>query len=260
MGLAMTVYSSHQNWYTQAKNLNTQVNASHTQLSQEQERYNRMESKLQGDLEANQQQIRKLESERESLVDRNTSIQAEIDQLKQHSRDQTAAVAATQQNNDRLVREVSDQRTMIRANQQARDKGFGVMLQATEARDQTQGQLAILRGQNRRLADQVARMSKLLRSGGVDPNTDPDFVMEPTEGLVQAIRRRGATQLIEVTIGADDGLRTGDTVEVFRGTKYLGRAEIIRTAPDRAIGKLDRRFLQGQIQEGDRVATRLKLS
>ena len=84
--------------------------------------------------------------------------------------------------------------------------------------------------------------------------------MEPTDGLVSAVRRRGSTQLIEVTIGADDGLRAGHTVEVFRGSKYLGRAEIIRTTPDRAIGKIDRRFLHGQIQEGDRVATRLKLS
>ena len=84
--------------------------------------------------------------------------------------------------------------------------------------------------------------------------------MEPSDGIVSAVRRKGATQLIEVTIGADDGLQAGHTVEVFRGSKYLGRAEIISTSPDRAIGKLDRRFLRGQIQEGDRVATRLKLS
>ena len=260
MGLAMTVYSSHENWRDQAQSLNKKLAESRAQLNQAKDAFDRMESKLSGDLEAIQQQIRKLESERTMLVDRNVGIQAELDQLKQQSRDRIAAVAATQQNNDRLVKEVTEQRQELRDNQQARDKDFGVMLDATEAQDQTQGELNIVRAQNQAITRQVARMSKLLRANGVDPGLDPDFLMEPSDGIVSAVRRKGATQLIEVTIGADDGLQAGHTVEVFRGSKYLGRAEIISTSPDRAIGKLDRRFLRGQIQEGDRVATRLKLS
>jgi hypothetical protein len=49
----------------------------------------------------------------------------------------------------------------------------------------------------------------------------------------------------------------GNTLEVSRGTRYLGRVEIIETSPDKSVGRVDRRFQQGQIQEGDRVATRL---
>ena len=62
-----------------------------------------------------------------------------------------------------------------------------------------------------------------------------------------------------MTIGADDGLKQGNTVEVYRGDKYLGRIEIVKTSPDRAVGRVDRRFQTGVIQEGDRVATRLKV-
>lgn len=260
MCLAMAVYSTHQNWYSQAQNLNTLLNEERVLRNQQVDRYNRMESRLTGDLEALQQQIRKLESERATLTNDNSGLQAELDQLRQEAGDRNAAVAATQQNNNRLMAEVTEQRSAVRENQQARDRNFGDMLRATEARDQTRVELAIRQQQVADLTQQVARMEKLLRANGVDPKTDPDFVMEPTDGMVARVHRRGATQLIEVTIGADDGLRAGDTVEVFRGTKYLGRAEIIRTEPDRAVGKLDRRFLQGTIQEGDRVATRLKLS
>jgi hypothetical protein len=260
MGLALTVYSSHRNWKNEAENFEDKFNEKALQLNKAEAAFNRMESKLSGNLEAVQQQIRKLESERAMLVDRNVGIQAELDQLKQQSRDRIAAVAATQQNNDRLVKEVTGQRKELRDNQQARDKDFSVMLNATEAQDQTQGELNIVRAQNQAITRQVARMSKLLRANDIDPGLDPDFLMEPSDGIVSAVRRKGATQLIEVTIGADDGLQAGHTVEVFRGAKYLGRAEIISTSPDRAIGKLDRRFLRGQIQEGDRVATRLKLS
>jgi len=65
--------------------------------------------------------------------------------------------------------------------------------------------------------------------------------------------------LVEVTIGADDGLKVGNTLEVSRGAKYLGRIEIIQTSPDKSVGRVDRTFQQGQIQEKDRVATRIKL-
>ena len=66
--------------------------------------------------------------------------------------------------------------------------------------------------------------------------------------------------LVEITIGSDDGLKPGHTAEIYRGDRYLGRIEILKTDPDRAVGRVDNRYQQGPIQEGDRVATRLKLS
>jgi hypothetical protein len=94
---------------------------------------------------------------------------------------------------------------------------------------------------------------------GLDPDTEPGAVVPTVDGVVSQIRRAAGAQLVEVTIGADDGLKAGNTVEVFRGSKYLGRVEILQTSPDKSVGRVDRRFQQGQIQEGDRVATRLKL-
>ena len=44
-------------------------------------------------------------------------------------------------------------------------------------------------------------------------------------------RRADGTQLIEISIGADDGIKPGYTVEVFRGDRYLGRAVIERATP-----------------------------
>ena len=65
--------------------------------------------------------------------------------------------------------------------------------------------------------------------------------------------------MIEITVGADDGLRKGHTVEIFRGQRYLGRAVIIRTEPDRAVARVIRKFQQGPIQENDDVATKLRI-
>ncbi len=98
-----------------------------------------------------------------------------------------------------------------------------------------------------------------MRANGIDPATKPNSVVPTVEGVVSQIRRTPGAQLVEVSIGSDDGLKTGNTLEVSRGDKYLGRLDIIETSPDKSVGRVDRRYQQGQIQEGDRVATRIKL-
>jgi hypothetical protein len=92
---------------------------------------------------------------------------------------------------------------------------------------------------------------------GVDPHAPPRGLAPRLDGLVTAV---SDNNLIEVSVGSDDGLRSGDTVEVYRGASYLGRAEVLRTAPDKAVAKILRQYRRGTIQKGDRVATRLKIS
>lgn len=262
MGLAMAVYATHKNWkeviegtnglkaqLDRAKQENTELKALH----------NRKEEELTAEKEAAEQQVRKLETERVSLADRNVQIQTELDQLKQERRDATAAVAATQANNDRLAAEATGLRQQIRTEQQARDRDFQTTLTATEQLHQVTGEYESARERSEQLTKQVAGMTTVMRENGLDPATDPNAVVPAVDGVVSQIRRSGGSQLVEVTIGADDGLKKGNTVEVFRGSKYLGRLEILQTSPDKSVGRMDRRFQQGQIQEGDRVATRLKL-
>jgi uncharacterized protein YoxC len=262
MTLALAVYSTHKNWKDVVEGpngLQAQLRLAQTEHDRLKTEYNRLDSQLKGEVETAQQQVRKLEAERVALVDRNAAVQTELDQLKAERRDATAAVAATQANNQRLAQEVTGLREDIRTNEQARDKAFATTLQATEDLHQTVGQLHTSVERNRQLTDQVSGMTHVMRAEGIDPNTPPDAVVPTVDGLVSQVRQAAGSQLVEVTIGSDDGLKQGNTVEVFRGARYLGRLEIIKTSPDRAVGRVDRRFQQGQIQEGDRVATRLKI-
>jgi hypothetical protein len=263
MTLAITVYATHTNWKDLVEGP-TGLKAKLNQAKQENEalqgKYNQLDTQLTGEKEAAEQQVRKLESERVALVDRNASIQSELDQLKQERRDATAAVAATQQNNERLAQEVTKLREDIRTNQQARDQAFATTLQSTEELHQVKGQLDTTNERNHQLLDQVSGMTSVMREQGLDPNTDPNAVVPRVDGMVSQVRKSGGDQLIEVTIGADDGLKVGNTVEVYRDNKYLGRVEILKTSPDRAVGRVDRRFQTGLIQEGDRVATRFKVN
>lgn len=256
MSLAAAVYSTQKTWHTKAQQLQTELGKATENFNALQAQRNRLESELKAQVLAAQQQVRKLETERVALDSRNQAIQGELDQLREERREATAAVASTQAVNVGLAEENTKIRSDIRVAQQSTDEAFAKALTATEELQQTAGQLENALERKQELQKEAANMSMVIRDAGLRPT---DEVKPSVDGLVTAIRRQGAQTLVQVSIGADDGLKLGHTVEVFRGTKYLGRVEILKTAPDASIGRVDPKFLEGHIQEGDRVATRLRI-
>jgi len=259
MGLSMAVYATHKNWKTVSESLNKQLADAKTEKDQLVTAHNRRVEDLEREVTSEKQQAVKAEAERVSLAEHNVQIQTELDGLKQNQRDHIAAVASTQAINQTLAGEVGDLRQKIRGEQQTRDRVFKQALDATEQLNQAAGEYQNARERSDQLTKQVAGMTTVMREKGIDPATNPNAVVPTVEGLVSGTKRAGGAQLIEVTIGSDDGLKTGNTLEVSRGDKYLGRLEVIQTSPDKSVGRVDRNFQQGQIQEGDRVATRIKL-
>jgi hypothetical protein len=265
MGLAMAVYATHKNWKdviegtAGSPGLRTRLQQAEQKNQELIAQHNRKVEEIEGERQAAEQQVRKLESERASLASRNQGIQAELDKLNQDIAQATAAVAATQANNDKLAAEVTNLRQQIRTAQQARDAAFKETLASTEQLHQLIGQYETAQERLQQLTQQVAGMKTVMQSHDIDPNTDPAGVVPTVDGVVSQVRRVPGDQLVEVTIGADDGLKEGDTVIVYRGNRYLGRLAIMETSPDKSVGRVERRYQQGQIQEGDRVATRLKL-
>jgi len=67
-----------------------------------------------------------------------------------------------------------------------------------------------------------------------------------------------SNQLVEISLGRDDGLREGHTLEIYRGAQYLGRVQIIKTQDDKSIGKILASFRKGYIQAGDKVASKVQ--
>jgi hypothetical protein len=260
MALSMAVYSTHKNWKAVADGLQTKVDTVTAEYETAKTAHNRRVEELNAENQATRQQLSKLETERASLAERNIQIQGELDQLKQQQREQLASVSATQELNKGLTAEVATLRTDIRTEQQARDAAVAATLAATEDLHQVKGEYETARARSEQLMKQVAGMRYVMKEElGANPDLEPGSVVPTVNGVVSQIRRANGAQLVEVTIGADDGLAAGNTLEVSRGDKYLGRIEILQTSPDKSVGRVDRRFQQGQIQEGDRVATRIKL-
>lgn len=259
MFVSIMVYATHKNWKEDATKLQQQLSQARASNQELDSRLQDLETTLTAEAEDLRRQAVKLETERTTLLSLNTTLQSDLDQLRQKERANTAAVASTQANNEKLTEEVETLRGQVRENQQKRDEAFATMIAATDDLHQAKGKLDVANERNQQIVAELGEKRVLLNENGIDPDTKPGDVVPRVRGQVLAKRRNAGNQLIEISIGSDDGLKPGHTVEVFRGDRYLGRAEILSTDPDRAVGRVIRRFQQGQIQEGDDVATKLRI-
>jgi septal ring factor EnvC (AmiA/AmiB activator) len=256
MIMAATVYSTQKNWRDQFKTANTNLQAAQAAATAMESKYQDQLTKLNAEHEASLQNVRKLQSELEVINRDNATKQQEVDQLRAQERQNAGMVAATETNNIRLQEEVTKLRGDISGEQQARDEAFAKTLEATTQLHVTAGELQAIRERSEQLIKQLAHATSMIRESGGNPEGD---VVVKADGKVSKTSRANGGQLIEITIGFDDGVRPGQTVEVFRGERYLGRAEILKADPDQAVGRVIREFQQGQIQEGDNVTTKLRV-
>jgi cell division protein FtsL len=257
MSFAIVVYTTHRNWRELAEQQSTKLQDLNAQISKLKADHDQKIEQLDAARVAEVQQAAKLETERATLAETNTRIQGDLNALRQQERERLAAFTATQKNNEDLAGQVAELAKQKRDSELARDAQYAQMLAATEQRNQLVGQLETAMERNMQLTGEVSRMTAAMQANGLNPATDANAITPTVDGIVSQIRRSGGVQYVEVSIGADDGLKAGDTVEVFRGNRYLGRLNIRETSPDKSIGEVIRSFQQGQIQEGDRVATRL---
>ncbi|QDT67400.1 Chromosome partition protein Smc [Planctomycetes bacterium MalM25] len=259
MGLAMAVYSKSHDWKDRAAKARQQVTEEKARYAKLERESNALESELQAEKDSALQQVRKLESEAVRLAERNAENQRQIDQLSAEQRKSVASVTATVESSNKLTSEIGDLRVALRDSRAKTDQSFNAALQATESLQRLRNDLETATERTRELVADTGRMTQLLEAEGMDPNAPIDGVTPRVDGFVSRTQRRSGVQLVEISIGGDDGLSVGDIVQVFRDTKYKGRLEILKTAPDRSVGRVDTAYQQGPILEGDRVATRLDL-
>jgi len=256
MVIAMFVYATHRNWKEAYDKVNTQLSQEQNAKADLEAKYQQQISQLKSEQTAALQDVAKLETERNVIVSQNQSIQKEVDQLRQDQAQNVAMVKATGENVSRLTSEVTGLRDDVRVAQQDRDEQFHTTLKATSELHSVGGDLQKLQERSAQVVAQLADVKAKAEEAGV--STEGEYIPR-VRGKVSKIQRNASGQLIEITIGADDGVRPGQTVEVFRGDRYLGRAEILKADPDRAVGQVIRKFQQGQIQENDDVATKLRV-
>lgn len=268
MGLVMAVYATHKNWRDVVMNPDDQVTAEKPlglvfqldaiKLRSQQLRddLDRLSNELIAEKKDKADKLAQLENENDTLTDQRKRQDEQLARLKQDLREAVAAMDKTQQTLAGLRGEVDTLRAEIRQAQKDRDGQFAEVVRLTDELHQAVNEKNSLEKRNTQLAADYADALEVLRKFDLKPNPELYTGVPPrVPGVVQAVRGGG---LIEISIGSDDGLMPGHTLEVFRKDNWLGRVEVVEVSPDKAVARIIPDIQEGAIQVGDRVASKLK--
>jgi hypothetical protein len=265
MTMALMVYANHKNWKAivelkpeeagpgQQVGLKYQLEQAKKRHQDLQDEYDKYKAQVAEEKQAQRQALAKLETQRDELVAKRDDLQKERDVLNEKDQKSVAALDTAQTTLTKLTEEVEGLRKEIRLAQEQTDKQFKEVLVATDTIHQVKGELARTKDREQQVASQVAKLKDVLKRHNI-PETDTS--VRDLHGKVLAIN---GENMVEVSIGKDDGLNAGDTLEVYRGSKYLGRLKVLRLDTDRAVAQVLPEFRLGIIQKGDDVATRFKI-
>jgi regulator of replication initiation timing len=279
--MVVAVYSTHTNWRDvvmrpadqvgpgKELGLKYQLENERQLVKQLQERVEALTKQLNAEKLAYQQAVAKLETEYASLSNELETMRQTHAQLVEQNTRAIASLQALQEETASLRAEVEGGivggqkviglREEIRLVQKDRDSQFQRVVELTDELNQTRQQLEVLREQSTRLAQELANAQSVLRKFGLKPQPELyEDVPPEVEGVILATTPAGN---VEISIGSDDGLVKGHKLEVYRiqpdQAMYLGRIEVLETYPDRAVCRVIPEYRKGEMQRGDRVASKI---
>jgi len=263
MALSMMVYVSNANWRDVVLNANTGLKkqledskAANTALANEKTDQEKAIEALKTERRA---AVAKLESELLETKNQREQLEKEAAGLQKGERDAVAAMQTTEESLTALRKEQDGLKGQADQALKLRNDSWDEVVKKTDELHQAVNELKRLKDRKRELADQVARARRIAEKFDIDLNRDPGDRPPVVDGIVTLATE--GSDLIEISIGSDDALSKGNHLEVYRiggpSNQYLGRVEVVKTEPERAVCRILPAFHRGLIQKGDRVATRI---
>ena len=255
MSFTVMVYSTHRNWKDETANVKSQLDAKKRELEQLKLQRQEALDQLAHEKAARTKAISVLEVRKLEMEEQLAKKEDELRTLQIDSRNAFKTLDQAQSEMSRLKDEVEQLRTEITKTRQDRNAQVAEVRVLTDRLNQGAGQLKRLKDRNEDLVSELARASLVVEGNGLSLDDPIDKIAPKLDGVITAVRN---SSLIEVSLGADEGLRRGHEVDVYtKQGGYLGRAVVVETSNDRSVAKILSEFRQGVMRKGDRVATRL---
>ena len=253
MAFSIMVFATHTNWKARAGVLATEL----TKLQGAKKEADDLLQRLQRDIDQERAaraatlaalQVRASRSEQDLVAK-----QQELDLLSAAHTTASKTAEAAQTRLATLEKEASDLRDALRTVQRDLDQKFLTVVDLTDKLNQAESVRKNLDEVNKQATFEMSKMKSVLNAHGLKADELVTHIPPPVEGVVL---EAAGKDLIEISIGSDDGLKVGHSLDVYRDNQYLGRITIKRADPDRAVGQVKRELQRGQIKRGDRVTTK----
>lgn len=197
-------------------------------------------------LAALQTQLDQLQNDIQQRIASAQKLEAELSNLAQLDRIRAEELQALTDANTKL-------REQVRTEQENRDSLFAETLVLQDSLNEALGVRLELETRNQNLQSELTRFREVADYKGIDINAPLDGAPPERNGVVLVINR--SKGLAEVSIGEDDGLRSGHELDVTRDNRYIGRLRVLKLSPNRAVAQIMKNYSEGFIEEGDRVDT-----
>jgi uncharacterized phage infection (PIP) family protein YhgE len=257
MVLSLAVNASHRNWRdavldpsTGLKKQIEVISRTNQQLTDDRQR---TEAALGREQAARRTALAALQTQLDQMEQVLRTSEATVQQLEAKSTELAQTDRSRAEELQRLTEETRKLRDQIRTEQEDRDSLFAETLKMTDQMNLLRGSLQGQIERNEQLAAQLGRYREVVEMKGIDVNEPLDGAPPDRNGTVLVVNR--PLDMVEVSIGYDDGLRDGHMLDVTRSGRFVGRLRIRKTEPNRSVAEILKDYNQSPIQEGDRVDT-----
>ena len=265
MAFAVAVYATHKNWREivmlprqEAKGdkktgLKWQLEAARKLNDDLKDQRDRMEEDHTKEKLAARNALLKLKEEYKKQRGDNAILQEENKTINQEKLRAITSLGTQQQLNLKLRTATETLRAESRAAQKERDDKMIELILKTDQLLQAENERRRANDLQIRTAADLANARQVLDMFNL--KDDPKFYDNAeVDGVVLAVK---GGNTLEISIGSDDGLNKGAYLRIFRanGSMYLGKAQVLQTAPDRSVCRVIPESRQGVITKGDRVSS-----
>jgi len=266
MTFAGAVYMSHTNWKDevyrdpnkalpgQKPGYDYQIKEAEKKRKELEEQINDLTRKVAASEESRDQVVAKLQSAISQKNDQLTELLKDRKRLEQDTKQSVEAVDALTVRVKESGERIEQLQVQVRNQQGKVDEHVQMAAKLAAELAEQKSLLTIAEERKAQLERQVAKARDLLKQSGLSLESAPKDRVPQLDGDVITV----AAGAIEVSIGSDDGLQVGHTLEVYRSGQYVGRAIVRSVKPDRAVAEIDKNFSRGAVQRGDKVTTKVK--
>ena len=263
MCFAGAAYTFHEGWKKKADTLQSKLGNTEQQLSEQQSQRQQESDNLKGELTAMTTRAQMAEAKVTGIETSLTQALGNLANAEQQRDRHLADLAIAQQEAQARIAETTDARSEnLRLNDRVVD---GISVRRTLEDDllDRQGRIDEAVQRELQMVEELARLRGLLRTNRIDPN---DAIVGPVPapvekitGVVTAAKKNESrsAELVEISIGSDDGIAKGMRLIVYRGAKYICEIEITEIYPDLSVGRVIESTRNGNIEREDNVTTKL---
>jgi hypothetical protein len=263
MCFAGAVYSFQAGWKSKTVEAQSKLKNAEDNVKALQDRNTQVEQKLTEQFAAEK---KRADEENAKVLQLETNLQQALGSLAgaEQQRDKHLAdLIVAQQEAQARIKETTELRAETKRLRDQANEHIANRRQLEGSNLDLAGQLAVAEEQKRNALKKIAELKGLMRLEGLDPDmiltTAAPEAIEKIDGIVSASMKNasGSAELVEVSVGSDDGIRRGMRLIVYRGSEFICELDVTSATADKAIGRVIEETRNGTIERGDNVTTKL---